>query len=222
MSELVSLIRGEAPIARIAAYLDGLADEARELEVNELRRKDQARLFEKAADGPPSRLTDFVPAHVPDRTAVHHPGRNTVATFTYFQRFQKRFSRPTRESAELYGYNASNAWFIHPGYFVAYETAACSDEWRARGAVVVDYHRVPPAAAFPDAVPDGWPRIVPNSQGLQRLVYYLTRDFMRRVSKGVSIGRASREDAKGDRILDYWFTLCRRDLAEHRALGPGA
>lgn len=219
MSELVALIRSEASITQIAEYLDALADGAREHEVNALRRKDQARLFEKAADGPPSRLADFVPAHVPDRTAVHHPGRNTVMTFTYFQRFQKRFSRPTRESTELYGYNASNAWFIHPGYFVGYETDASSKEWQARGGVVIDYHRVPPTEG---PVPDGWPRVVPNSRGLQRLVYHLTRDFMRRVSKGVSIGRASREDPKGDRILDYWFTLCRRDVPEHRALPPGA
>jgi hypothetical protein len=216
MPELVALIRGDASIARIAEYLDGLDDAAREREVNGLRRRDQARLFEKAADGPPSRLADFVPAHVPDRTPVHHPGRNTVATFTYFQRFQKRFSRPTREATELYGYNSSNAWFIHPGYFVAYETDASSAEWQERGGVVIDYHRVPPGS-----VPDGWPPIVPNSKGLQRLVYHLTRDYMRRVSKGVSIGRASREDAKGDRILDYWFTLCRRDVPEHEALPEG-
>lgn len=217
MSELVTLIRGDASIALVAEYLDGLEDAARELEVNALRRSDQARLFEKAADGPASRLLDFVPAHVPDRTPVHHPGRNTVATFTYFQRFQKRFSRPRRDSAELYGHNASNAWFIHPGYFVAHETDASSEAWKERGGVVIDYHRVPPGS-----VPEGWPAIVPNSRGLQRFVYHLTRDFMRRVSRGVSVGRASREDAKGDRILDYWFTLCRRDLPEHRALGSGA
>jgi len=53
--------------------------------------------------------------------------------------------------------------------------------------------------------------VVPNSWGLQRLVYYRTRDFMRGVSKHVSIGRAATEDRKGDRWLDFWFTLVREE-----------
>lgn len=207
MSELTSLIRGASPIAELTAYLDALDPARREAEANALGRADQARLFEKAGDAPPSRLTDFVPATVPDLSPVHHPGRNTIATFTYFQRFQKRFTRPAGDRARLFGYNASNASFIKPGYFVAYETKG-NEEWERRGGVVIDYHKVPDAG-----VPAGWPAVVPNEKGLQKLVYHLTRDFMRRVSAHVSIGRASREDEKGDRILDYWFTLCRRDAA---------
>ena len=137
-------------------------------------------------------------------TPVHHPGRNTIFTLPYFQRFQKRFARS--DDTTLIGYNASNASFIHPGYFVAYETDG-NAAWQARGGVVVDYHRVPEGP-----VPDAWPAVRPNSAGLQKLVYHLTRDFMRSVSDHVSIGRASREtDKRGDEILDYWFTLCRRD-----------
>lgn len=206
MSELIALIRGASSMAEISGHLDALEPERREREVNELRRAEQARLFDKAADAPPARLTDLVPESLPDLTPVHHPGRNTIATFTYFQRFQKRFARPAGDRARLFGYNASNAWFIKPGYFVAYETDASSDEWKERGGVVIDYHLVPDAS-----VCEGWPSVVPNDRGLQKLVYHLTRDFMRRVSRGVTIGRASREDASGDRILDYWFTLCRRD-----------
>jgi hypothetical protein len=205
MSELIALLRGASSTAELAGYLDALDPERREREVNELGRADQARLFEMAADAPPARLTDFVPAHVADQTPVIHPGRNTIATFTYFQRFQKRFARPVDDRARLFGYNVSNAWFIKPGYFVAYETDA-KPEWKERGGVVIDYHRVPDAP-----VPEPWPPVVPNEKGLQKLVYHLTRDFMRRVSKNVTIGRASREDESGDRILDYWFTLCRRD-----------
>lgn len=206
MSELTALIRGDASIASIATYLDALDARAREREVNELRRADQARLFEKAADAERARLTDFVPASVPDLTPVHHPGRNTIATLPYFQRFEKRFARPENDRSRVIGYNASNAWFIKPGYFVAYETDAHGDTWRRRGGVVIDYHRVPDGK-----VPDAWPRVVPNSHGLQKLVYHLTRDFMRKVSAHVTIGRASREDEKGDVELDYWFTLVRRD-----------
>lgn len=204
MSALNALIQGDAAIGAIAEHLEALAPDAREREVNALRRKEQARLFEKAADSPRVRLTDFVPADLPELTPVHHPGRNTVATLTYFQRFEKRFTRPAGERKRLFGYNSSNAFFITPGYFVAYETE--SDEWRRRGGVVIDYHQVPDAG-----VPEGWPKVVPNSQGLQKLVYHLTRDFMRKVAPGVTIGRAAREDERGDVELDYWFTLVRRD-----------
>ena len=53
----------------------------------------------------------------------------------------------------------------------------------------------------------GWPRVRSNREGLQRLVYYGTRDFMRRVSQHVSIGAAY----KGEKPLDHYFTLCRED-----------
>lgn len=209
-SALVSLIRGEASIDAIAAHLDALADEAREAEVNALGRKDQARLFDKAADALPIRLTHFVPAALDDLVPVRHPGRNTILTLGYFQRFEKRFTRPRGERARLFGYNASNAWFITPGYFVAYETDG-HELWAPRGGVVVDYHRVPDLE-----VPSSWPKVVDNHVGLQKLVYHLTRDFMRRVSRHVSVGRASREDDRGDALLDYWFTLCRRDPSSPR------
>lgn len=205
MNDLVELIRGDAAIGAIGAYLDGLDAARREREVTSLRRRDQARLFDKAADAPPIRITHFVPGELPDRTPVHHPGRNTILTLPYFQRFQKRFARPDGDADRLFGYNASNAWFVHPGYFVAYETDD-HPEWASRGGVVVDYHRVPDAP-----VPDGWPEVVANDVGLQKLVYHLTRDFMRAVSAHASVGRASREDDDGDVLLDYWFTLCRRD-----------
>jgi hypothetical protein len=67
--------------------------------------------------------------------------------------------------------------------------------------VVVDYFEVPGGA-----VVDGWPRVVPNSRGLQRFVYHRTRDFLRAVSTHVSIGAAF----KRDRPLDHYFVLCRR------------
>jgi hypothetical protein len=205
MSELITLIRGESPIDAITDYVDALDRERREAEVNVLGGKDQARLFEKAADAPPITLSHFVPDAIPALTPVHHPGRNTIATFGYFRNFQKRFTRPEGESARLFGYNASNAFFITPGYFVAEETAG-NAEWEKRGGVVIDYHRVPDAA-----IPSAWPEVVPNSQGLQKLVHLNTRDFMRRVSEHVSIGRAAREDERGDVVLDYWFTLVRRE-----------
>jgi len=204
-SELLSLIQGDASIAQVSAYLDALSVVARQVEDNSLGRSAQAQLFDKAADAEPITLEHFVPRSRDDLEPVHHPGRNTIMTLPYFQRFEKRFTRPTGDDERVFGYNASNAWFITPGYFVAYETKGHA-EWEKRGGVVVDYHQIPDAD-----VPGSWPEPVPNSRGLQRLVYHLTRDFMRRVSSHVSIGRASRDDGKNDSILDYWFILCRQD-----------
>ena len=61
-------------------------------------------------------------------------------------------------------------------------------------------------------MPDGpvaetWPAVVPNEQGLQRFVFAGTRDFLRKVVDGVSIGAAY----KGERALDHYFVLVRDD-----------
>jgi hypothetical protein len=89
---------------------------------------------------------------------------------------------------------------IGPGFFVAVPTAD-RPQWAARGGVVVDYYQIPDGA-----VADGWPTVVANDWRLQRFVYHQTRDFMRRVSRHVSIGAAY----KRERPLDHYFTLCRR------------
>ena len=93
---------------------------------------------------------------------------------------------------------------VGPGYFVAMPSG--TPEWAARGAVVVDYFQVPEDTA---ALPEHWPEVVPNSKGLSRFVYNGTRDFMRRVSKHVSIGAAY----KGEKSLDHYFVLVRDSLA---------
>ncbi len=212
---LRDLLRERASLATIRDHLDGLAPEVRTFEANSLSRKEQSQLFELAGEGPPIRLSHFVPDELGARRAVHHPGLNTVPTFNYFKHFQKRFMKPEEpsNSGKLGGYNASNAWFIRPGYFVAYETdgvhtpADRRAEWSRRGGVVIDYFMVPEGWS----TPEGWPKVVPNSSGLQRFVYHQTRDFMRGVSKHVSIGKAATEDKKGDRELDYWFTLVREE-----------
>lgn len=215
---LRELLAERASIADIARYLDGLAPDVRTLEANSLARREQAQLFELAADAPPIRLDHFVPSDAAPRTPIHHPGRNTVPVPRYFQHFQKRFTKPAeaQNDGRIGGYNHSNAFFIRPGYFVAYETDSAHvtatteslrAEWQKRGGVVIDYFQVPDGWSLPD----GWPRVVPNSVGLQRFVYYRTRDFMRRVSAHVSVGRAATEDRKGDRCLDFWFTLVREE-----------
>ena len=68
--------------------------------------------------------------------------------------------------------------------------------------MVVDYFMVPQGP-----VPEGWPKLRPNSRGLQMFVYNKMRDYMRRVSKHVSIGAAYRMEK---RIMGY-FVLCREE-----------
>ncbi len=123
-----------------------------------------------------------------------HDGRNTLPVAPALRRFQKRFCRPGDGTAQrLFGYNEGpTRRFIGPGYFVAVPDG---------GGVVIDYFQVPDGPVVP-----GWPRVRPNSYGLQRFVFHQTRDLLRRVSRHVSIGAAY----KRDRPLDHYFVLCRR------------
>ena len=188
-------------IGAIAAYLDGLADEQRAREVGALDRTRQRRLYEKAAHAEPIALGHFV-GDAGAREEVIHDGVNTLPVPPPLRRFQKRFCRPDGDRARLFGYNEGpTRRVIGPGYFVAIPTDG-RPHWAARGPVVIDYYQVPDGA-----VAASWPRVVDNGHGLQRFVYDHTRDFMRRVSRHVSIGAAY----KGDKPLDHYFVLCRRD-----------
>ena len=91
---------------------------------------------------------------------------------------------------------------IGPGFFVGVPTEGNAD-WEARGAIVIDYFQTPDGDVAAD-----WPKVVPNSKGLQRFVYYQTRDFMRRVSEHVSVGAAY----KVEKPLGQYFMLCREPL----------
>jgi hypothetical protein len=189
-------LREGAKIQDIASHLDRLDPTARLAEIVALPARDQARLYDAAAEAPAIDRSHFVPAGTPARRPVIHDGINSQPLF---RRFQKRFGLPEDGTPRLFGYNeAAIGRLIGPGYFVARDTEP-GDE---RGAVVVDYFLVPDGP-----VPDGWPPVVPNHQGLQRFVYDKTRDYMRRVSQHVSIGKAVRLEK---RTMGY-FVLCRRD-----------
>jgi hypothetical protein len=199
MSLVYLVHRGATHIDEIAAYLDGLSADHRRYEVRQLGKAEQERLFELAAAAPPITLEHFVPAARPPRTEVIHDGKNTLPAF---QTFQKRFCRPDGDGGRLFGYNEGiTRALLGPGFFVAHPTAG-NAEWERRGAVVVDYYMMPDGEVAP-----GWPRVVPNTEGLQVLVYHQTRDFMRRVSAHVSIGAAY----KGEKKLGAYFALCRHD-----------
>lgn len=202
---LDSLIAEKTSAALLTKHLDALSAKERLAQCLALGRTAQAKLFETAGDGPPIRLSHFVPDGVADSIGVRHEGRNTVPVpVPRWQFFAKVFTKLPHDDDEVAGYNDSEAPLIHPGYFVAMETDVRPD-WRGWGGVVVDYHRVPEPGVV---LPDGWPDVVPNSVGLQKFVYFETRDFMRKVSEHVSIGRAAKED----KLLDFWFVLCRKDV----------
>jgi hypothetical protein len=190
-------------IAAIGAYLDGLEPETRWREVKQLDRDRQRVLYEKAAHAPPIDFAHFVGDARP-REEVIHDGINTLPVPGSWRRFQKRFCRPEGSNGHterLFGYNEGPSRnVIGPGFFVAIPTAD-RPQWPARGAIVVDYYQVPDGA-----VADGWPRVVANDWRLQRFVYHETRDFMRRVSRHVSIGAAF----KREKPLDHYFVLCRK------------
>jgi len=191
-------------IDAIGAHLDSLPADARWREVEQLDRDRQRTLYEKAAHARPIAAAHFVGDAGP-REEVIHDGINTLAVPRLLRRFQKRFCRPEgngKPDARLFGYNEGpTRRLIGPGYFVALATAPWP-QWSARGAIVIDYFQIPDGA-----VADGWPPVVANDWRLQRLVYHQTRDFMRLVSRHVSIGAAF----KRERPLDHYFTLCRRE-----------
>jgi len=189
----------DAGIDVIATLLDGLDGQARWNQVRRLGRDQQRRLYGKAT--PATVDLTFLVGDAPALTEVLHDGVNTLPVAPPLRRFQKRFCRPDSETGHLYGYNEGPLRrLIGPGYFVAATTADAPD-WQPLGGVVVDYFQ-PPSSA----VAAGWPKVVPNNQGLQRFVYHETRDFLRRVSAHVSIGAAYKRDTP----LDHYFVLCRR------------
>jgi hypothetical protein len=189
-------------IEAIGAYLDGLPHEERLAETRTLSRADQRELYRRAASAKPLSLDDFVGAGVGARVEVIHHGRNTLPLPSRLRLFQKRFARTDSKADTLFGYNQSPfVSTIGPGFFVAVPTAG-RPEWEPRGAVVVDYFRIPDGE-----VPAGWPKVVPNTKGLQRFVYHQTRDYMRRVSSHVTVGAAY----KIEKPLDHYFMLCRED-----------
>jgi hypothetical protein len=195
-----ALADASLPLAAVEEALDRATASERREAVLALRRGAQRRLYQLAGSARPLLLEDFVPSERAAGDVVRHFGRNTLPLPGALRFFEKRFCRPQTGSPRLFGYNETPVVrLVGPGYFVAVHTGA-EPAWAERGGVVVDYFRVPDAP-----VPASWPRVVPNSRGLQLLVYHHTRDFMRRLSHHVTIGAAY----KNERALDHYFVLVR-------------
>lgn len=194
MSFLSNLLStGQPDMAAVRQLLDQLSPATRLAQCMALTKREQALLFDAAADYLPIDLAYLVPKDRPPLVEVVHEGRNSLPAF---RRFAKVFCRPaeTSEADELWGYNRNGPSVmvpVGPGYFVAYPYNT--------NEVLIDYLRVPPAK------PSHWPHILPNSARLSRFVYNGTQDVLRGVSNHVSIGRAT----KGGKNMDNWFVLCR-------------
>lgn len=206
MSDIYALI--EAPennIEVISAWLDQLADGEHYSALAQLSRQQQRQLFHKAAASAALSMQYFLPDTTPDLQEVIFTGRNTLPLFGKGKWFEKRMCRSSDGSGLVFGYNETTykSWF-GPGYFVLRETPQDS-QWQQRGAVYVDYFSAPtgPVCAH-------WPPYRSNAWPPQALFYYHTRDFMRRVSRHVSIGVAYRNE----QCLEHYFILVKQQAAE--------
>jgi hypothetical protein len=194
---LVELVRKGAKPEELEQLLDGLDHAARYAECVALTGADQAKLFELSAGRGCTIAGDFVPESVGTLVEVIHHGKNSLPVF---KQFQKRFARPKTPHVPpaAVGYNEQTMRaFTGPGFFVAREERHESGE----KTVVIDYTRLP------DEKVATWPEILPNTARLSRFIYNGTQDWMWRVSKHVTIGRARR--ASG--WMDNWFVLCREE-----------
>lgn len=187
----------------VQQHLAALDFDARLAASMSLGKKAQRNLYNLAANNPCT-LEDMVPADVPPKTPVVLEGKNSLPIFT---RFQKIFAW-NEDKTLLYGFNEGfTRKFIGPGYFIAHLTddTLGQEGWTSHAHSVVNYHVVPPNQ---DAVPTDWPKVVPNTQGLQRFVYRGMNDFMRKITDEISIGGAY----KGDKDFDSYFVLVRRPV----------
>ena len=181
-------------LPRLAKILDELGHLGRLDTIRGWDRKTQARLFEAARGFRPVTLDDFVPTGTEPLHEVIHHGKNTLPSFSHFQKRFCKASDATGESEpELLGYNHQTfMWATGPGYFVVHPA-------ETEGEVDIDYLRVPKDK------PAAWPPVQDNDHGLARLVYGGMVDVMRGVSEHVSIGRAKKKGT----FIDAWFVLCR-------------
>jgi len=187
---LRSLLREGAPGDELRSFLDGLSGRARVDEALSLGGGEVAKLYRICADGPPVVPEDFVPASLDDDTTVIFEGRNSLPTFS---RFQKRFARL---DDEIVGYNHQTMAFVTgPGYFMVAPASADGD---VPGELYFDYTKTP------RRIPTSWPKLQSNTSGLSRLVYAHMKDYMRSVAKDVVVGAAY----KKGKAQNAFFLLC--------------
>jgi hypothetical protein len=185
---LSALLRSGASSREMADHLDGLSAEARLEEVLAITGSAVGRLYAAVADVPTVTPEEFLPTSTTG--TLIYEGRNSMAAFS---RFQKRFLR--LESGIIVGYNHQSMSFLTgPGYFVV---KAANGEGEHGKELFFDYTVVPPET------PAGWPAFKPNDRGFSKLVYSDMLDYVRRVARGVVVGKAYRKGVD----QNAYFTL---------------
>jgi len=187
MGKFLEWIEQGKTLEEIADYLDSLTHAQRLEEMRDIHKGAQEKLFSMAQKN--LALEDLIPATTPPHQEVIFYGRNSLPLFNSFQ---KRMCR-SQDFSGLSGYNhQSMQWLTGPGYFIV-----GSDSDR-NGELMVDYTEIP------QDLPPAWPAFRSNDQGVSKLVYGQLKDFLRRVSKNIFIGQAT----KKDKTIGY-FLLCR-------------
>lgn len=182
------LARPDCSQPLLAAYLDGLDTAARVAETRALSGKEQQRLWEACANAPAFTLDDLCPPSLGEGKQIIWAGKNSLPAFRIFE---KRFMR---QNGAVVGYNhQATSWITGPGYFTAVTSPHDAREIR------IDYTNVP------KTTPTGWPEVKPNDRGFSNFVYKNLYDYLRRVSRDVCIGSATRLD----KPMNSWFVLAK-------------
>lgn len=175
--------------AEITRFLDGLSPQERVEEVLTVQGKWVGRLYDAMEGSPLTSVEELVPADLTG--TLIYEGRNSLPMFT---RFQKRF---TRMGGVVVGYNHQTLSFVTgPGYFVVKPPTGQGPLGQE---AYFDYTEAAPGE------PAGWPAYKPNTAGLSRAVYAHMKDYVRKVARGVVVGKAYKNDVD----QGAWFTLSR-------------
>jgi hypothetical protein len=190
-STSLSRLLAEGAGARdVERHLDALPAEARLAEVLGVTGRGVQRLYDAAGAGAGAApaLAELIAEGEPG--VVVYEGRNSLAAFS---RFQKRFAR---RDGLVVGYNHQTMSFVTgPGYFVVH---APSGEGEHGAELDFDYTDHADHTTAPRRAPEGWPAYQPNMRGLSRFVYGGMHDYVRRVARGVVVGKAYRHGAPQD------------------------
>ena len=188
-TELAPLLSRPEGLRPVCDYLDSLRNGELQRAVLSLRGSELGRLFELASEGLPPAQAELAP---PGGRCWCWEGRNSLPMFS---RFQKCFTR--LEGGELLGWNRQPLHRLTgPGYFQV-RPAGGEPPWPRE--LIFDYRN------FPAGRPAGWPRPRSNRGLPSRLVFGGLVDYVRRVTDGVLVGRATRDG----RVLRSWFVLVR-------------
>lgn len=188
---LGNFLKKNESIETMARYLDGLDHPSRIQEIQVLSARELAKLYGIALKN--IGMEDLLPKKFTPLQPIIFYGKNSLPALNIFQ---KRMCR-SKDGSHILGYNHQTfQWATGPGYFVI------KNETEKPGEVMVDYTQLP------ESKPATWPQLKSNNSGLGKLVYGSMKDFLRRVSRDIFIGIATK---KGKPIGQY-FILCREPV----------